>query len=134
MLADLALGVAEGPTPASTLTPDAAEEAPPSPAATAAESAGPSPSGSPVAPTSTSAAASLPVADDSDAVKDAAGQYLPPVGIRLFAAASACLSEAVSHAAAVRMLSMPPCHLVMCTKCLLQVGNKRDVVLAAFCV
>lgn len=104
LLAEPATGVAEGPTPASTPTSDAAEEAPPTPTT---DSAGPSPC---EAPAGASAAARLPVVDDGDAVKDAAGQH-PPL-----AAASACPSEAVSSAAAVRLLSTPPCQLLMCTK------------------
>ena len=127
VLADLAMGVPEEPTPASTPTPDEAEEAPPTPTTA---SGGPSPAVALGAPASTSAAAMLPVVDDSDALKDAAGQHLPSVCIHLLL----LHVHALLKQSCPQRLSMSLCYLEMGADCLMQVSNKRDVVLAAACL
>ena len=121
-LADLATGVPDGPTPVFTPTPDAAEEAPPTPTTA---SAGPSPFGALGVPLSASAAARLPVFDDSDAVKDAAGQQPKPVCTHPLLLHVHAPSEAVSHRFAIWRWEQTVC----CKS-----TRKRDAVLAEFCL
>lgn len=64
----------------------------------------------------------LSVAADSDAVKDASGQYLPPVCIHLLLLHVHALVKQFH----TKWLSIPPCHLVVRSRCLLQVSNNRD--------